>query len=66
MKWPIMSSLERLFSGSIYGPDVDYWSDRCIMENQPIGNPMFPEENETYQINCVIKVLGNLQNEYIL
>ena len=29
------------------------------------GNPMFPGENETDQINCIINVLGNLPEELV-
>ena len=53
-------SPELLLSGGIYGPDVDYWAVGCIMGELADGNPMFPGENETDQINCIIKVLGNL------
>ena len=53
-------SPELLLSGGIYGPDVDYWAVGCIMGELADGNPMFPGENETDQIDCIIKVLGNL------
>ena len=58
-------SPELLLSGGIYGPDVDYWAVGCIMGELADGNPMFPGENETDQINCIIKVLGNLPNELV-
>ena len=29
------------------------------------GNPMFPGENETDQLHCIIKVLGNLPEEQV-
>ena len=56
-------SPELLLSGGIYGPHVDYWAVGCIMGELADGNPMFPGENEADQINCIIKVLGNLPDE---
>ena len=58
-------SPELLLSGGIYGPDVDYWAVGCIMGELADGNPMFPGENETDQINCIIKVLGNLPEKLV-
>ena len=58
-------SPELLLSGGIYGPEVDYWAVGCIMGELADGNPMFPGENETDQINCIIKVLGNLPEELV-
>ena len=58
-------SPELLLSGGIYGPDVDYWAVGCIMGELADGNPMFPGENETDQINCIIKVLGNLPEDLV-
>ena len=58
-------SPELLLSGGIYGPDVDYWAVGCIMGELADGNPMFPGENETDQINCIINVLGNLPEDLV-
>ena len=58
-------SPELLLSGGIYGSDVDYWAVGCIMGELADGNPMFPGENETDQINCIIKILGNLPEELV-
>ena len=58
-------SPELLLSGGIYGPEVDYWAVGCIMGELADGNPMFPGENETDQINCIINVLGNLPEEIV-
>ena len=58
-------SPELLLSGGIYGPDVDYWAVGCIMGELADGNPMFPGENETDQINCIINVLGNLPEQLV-
>ena len=53
-------SPELLLSNGIYGPEVDYWSIGCIMGELIDGNPLFPGENELDQIDCIIKILGNL------
>ena len=58
-------SPELLLSGGIYGPEVDYWAIGCIMGELADGNPMFPGENEVDQIECIIKILGNLP-EYLI
>ena len=58
-------SPELLLSGGIYGPGADYWAVGCIMGELADGNPMFPGENETDQINCIIKILGNLPNKLV-
>ena len=58
-------SPELLLSGGIYGPEVDYWAVGCIMGELADGNPMFPGENETDQINCIIKILGNLPENLV-
>ena len=58
-------SPELLLSGGIYGPEVDYWAVGCIMGELADGNPMFPGENETDQINCIIKILGNLPEDLV-
>ena len=54
---------ELLLSGGRYGPDVDFWAVGCIMGELADGKPLFPGHNETDQINCIIKVLGNLPEE---
>ena len=53
-------SPELLLSGGIYGPEVDYWAIGCIMGELADGNPMFPGEDEVDQLDCIIKILGNL------
>jgi len=58
-------SPELLLSGGVYGPEVDYWAVGCIMGELADGNPMFPGENETDQIDCIIKILGNLPEEQV-
>jgi cyclin-dependent kinase-like len=58
-------SPELLLSNGIYGPEVDYWAIGCIMGELADGNPMFPGENEVDQIDCIIKVLGNLPEDLI-
>ncbi len=58
-------SPELLLSGGIYGPEVDYWAIGCIMGELADGNPMFPGENEVDQLDCIIKILGNLPENLI-
>ena len=58
-------SPELLLSNGIYGPEVDYWAIGCIMGELADGNPMFPGENEVDQLDCIIKVLGNLPEDLI-
>ena len=54
-----------LLSKGIYGPEVDYWAIGCIMGELADGNPMFPGENEVDQLDCIIKVLGNLPQDLV-
>ena len=58
-------SPELLLSNGIYGPEVDYWAIGCIMGELADGNPMFPGENEVDQLDCIIKVLGNLPEDLV-
>ena len=58
-------SPELLLSNGIYGPEVDYWAIGCIMGELADGNPMFPGENEVDQLDCIIKILGNLPTELV-
>ena len=58
-------SPELLLSNGIYGPEVDYWAIGCIMGELADGNPMFPGENEVDQLDCIIKILGNLPEQLI-
>ena len=58
-------SPELLLTGGYYGPEVDYWAVGCIMGELADGNPLFPGENETDQLHCIIKVLGNLPEDQI-
>ena len=58
-------SPELLITNGYYGPEVDYWAIGCIMGELADGNPLFPGENETDQLHCIQKVLGNLPQEQI-
>ncbi len=53
-------SPELLLNEGYYGFEVDYWSIGCIMGELTDGNPIFPGEDEIDQLNCIIKILGNL------
>ena len=56
---------ELLLSGGIYGPEVDYWAIGCIMGELADGNPMFAGEDEVDQLDCIIKILGNLPENLV-
>ena len=43
-----------------YGPEIDFWSIGCLIGEMADGNPMFPGDNQINQIECIIKLLGNL------
>ena len=58
-------SPELLLTGGYYGPEVDYWAVGCIMGELCDGNPLFPGENETDQLHCIQKVLGNLPHDQV-
>ena len=58
-------SPELLITNGYYGPEVDYWAIGCIMGELADGNPLFPGENETDQLHCIQKVLGNLPEDQI-
>ena len=58
-------SPELLLSNGIYGPEVDYWAIGCIMGELADGNPMFPGENEFDQLECIIRILGNLPQDLV-
>jgi len=58
-------SPELLLSNGIYGPEIDYWAIGCIMGELADGNPLFPGENEVDQLDCIIKILGNLPQELV-
>ena len=58
-------SPELLLTNGEYGPEVDYWAVGCIMGELTDGNPLFPGENETDQLYCIEKVLGNLPQSQI-
>ena len=58
-------SPELLLSGGIYGPEVDYWAIGCIMGELADSNPMFPGEDEVDQLDCIIKILGNLPENLV-
>ena len=58
-------SPELLITNGYYGTEVDYWAIGCIMGELADGNPLFPGENETDQLHCIQKVLGNLPQEQV-
>jgi len=44
--------------GSPYSTKIDIWSLGCILAELYTGHPLFPGENETDQLMCMIEVLG--------
>ena len=40
------------------GQPIDMWSFRCIVAELYTGLPLFPGENETEQLDCIMEVLG--------
>lgn len=58
-------SPELLITNGFYGTEVDYWAIGCIMGELVDGNPLFPGDNETDQLHCIQKVLGNLPEDQV-
>ena len=58
-------SPELLITNGYYGPEVDYWAIGCIMGELADGEPLFPGENETDQLHCIQKILGNLPQDQV-
>ncbi|XP_053694501.1 dual specificity tyrosine-phosphorylation-regulated kinase 2 isoform X2 [Sabethes cyaneus] len=44
--------------GLTYGPAIDMWSLGCILAELYTGYPLFPGENESEQLACLMEVLG--------
>ncbi|XP_020809936.1 putative dual specificity tyrosine-phosphorylation-regulated kinase 3 homolog isoform X3 [Drosophila serrata] len=51
--------------GSKYGRAIDMWSLGCILAELLSGHALFPGENESDQLACIIEVLG-MPNKNIL
>ncbi|XP_041632592.2 putative dual specificity tyrosine-phosphorylation-regulated kinase 3 homolog isoform X2 [Drosophila kikkawai] len=51
--------------GSKYGRAIDMWSLGCILAELLSGHALFPGENESDQLACIIEVLG-MPNRNIL
>ena len=48
-----------------YGPEIDLWSIGCLMGEMADGNPMFPGDCQFNQLECIIKLLGNLPKNLV-
>lgn len=44
--------------GLPYDTSIDMWSFGCILSELYTGYPLFPGENETEQIQCIMEILG--------
>ncbi|GAX78051.1 hypothetical protein CEUSTIGMA_g5493.t1 [Chlamydomonas eustigma] len=44
--------------GLPYGTPIDMWSLACILAELHTGIPLFPGEDETEQVQCIMEVLG--------
>ncbi|CAF3360788.1 unnamed protein product [Rotaria sp. Silwood1] len=44
--------------GAKYGLAIDMWSLGCILSELLTGMPLFPGEDETDQLSCIIEVIG--------
>ena len=44
--------------GSRYGLPIDMWSLGCILAELAVGCPLFPGEDESDQLACIIEVCG--------
>ena len=56
---------ELLLGQGIYGPEIDFWAIGCLMGEMADGNPMFAGEDEINQLECIIKLIGNLPEELV-
>ena len=57
----VSSDLFSLQQRSIYfivGLAIDMWSLGCILSELFTGMPLFPGEDETDQLSCIIEVIG--------
>jgi dual specificity tyrosine-phosphorylation-regulated kinase 2/3/4 len=48
-----------------YGMPIDMWSLGCVLAELHTGYPLFPGENETEQIQCIMEILGVPQKSLI-
>lgn len=51
--------------GVPYGRKIDMWSLGCVICEMQIGFPIFPGENESEQLQCIMEVLGVPPNRVV-
>ncbi|KAI8972017.1 kinase-like domain-containing protein [Mycotypha africana] len=51
--------------GVEYGPSIDMWSTGCILAELYTGHPLFPGEDESDQLACIMQLLGIPDREYL-
>ena len=56
---------ELLLGQGFYGPEIDFWAIGCLMGEMADGNPVFAGEDEINQLECIIKLIGNLPEELV-
>lgn len=52
--------------GIPYDVGIDMWSCACILAELYAGYPLFPGENETEQIQCIMEILGVPPRRFLL
>ncbi|CAG5048263.1 unnamed protein product [Parnassius apollo] len=52
--------------GLQYGTPIDMWSMGCILAELHTGYPLFPGENESEQLACIMEVLGTPPPDLLL
>jgi len=57
--------VSQVILGQAYGMEIDMWSFGCILAELYTGYPLFPGENETEQMQCMMEILGVPSKKFI-